>query len=257
MTIHVLAGMLDYMREAADACRIQIQDADDVAAARRALELVSRDLWDLPNPDEPSEAAPSFVSDVEMLPGGPMIWFDMDAVELMPTVLEAVMRRLQECGVGTATIGWPDDETHDESRHEGVPEHVLGRYDERGLSLGFPDDIPFPTHGYLQSAGGSTDRFHGTWNSDEPVDDYVGRLRSGLAAAGYRIVREADLTGPQLKQPDDEQRRIVMMFEGKGWFGGISVVQFTDEFLAEARRQQVVHDPRRAQIRIEVSRQPL
>jgi len=257
MTIQVRPGMNDYMREAAGACRIQVQDADDVAAARRALELVSRDLWDLANPDEPSEAAPSFVSDVETLPGGPMIWFDMDAVELMPTVLEAVMRRLRECGVGTATIGWPDDETHDESRNEGVPEHVLSRYDERGLSPEFPDDIPFPSLGYLQSAGGSTDRFHGTWNSDEPVDDYVGRLRSGLAAAGYRIVREADLTGPQLKQPDDEQRRVVMMFEGKGWFGGISVVQFTDGFLNEARRQQLLHDPRRAQIRVEVSRQPL
>ena len=108
LAVRVRRGMVDHMVAYSGHCQVQIQDADDAAAASRALRAVIEDLESLPHPDEPGGSAPSFLSVEPDTEGGPMLVVDMhDLDELMPTVLDLVKRRLAEAGVKNAVVGWP------------------------------------------------------------------------------------------------------------------------------------------------------
>jgi hypothetical protein len=107
--ITVAPGFIDVDEGEGGALHVALIDCGDHDEARRGLESAARAVYGVPHPEEPHDSLPNYVSELEEIPAGWVVWFDFqdiadDNPELMQQVLDAMLGGLAEAGVTNGTL---------------------------------------------------------------------------------------------------------------------------------------------------------
>lgn len=108
VAIRVKRGLWSYVRKHSDSFCLQLATDDDraVAAMERAVEAIRS----VPHPNEPDEPAASYVSEIELVRGGPVVMCDLKDLPdpVLRRVLDAVVAGLETAGID-GTLQPPPD----------------------------------------------------------------------------------------------------------------------------------------------------
>lgn len=100
MAVSLKRGLWSYVRKHSDSFWLQLATDDDERAAA-ALERAVEAIRSVPHPNEPDEPAVSYVSDIEMIPGGPCVMCDFKDLpdRILRQALDAVVASLDADGI--------------------------------------------------------------------------------------------------------------------------------------------------------------
>lgn len=100
MAVTLKRGLWSYVRKYSDSFWLQLATDDDERAAA-ALERAIEAILAVPHPDEPDEPAASYVSDVVVVPGGPVVSCDFKDLPspILRSALDAVVASLEADGI--------------------------------------------------------------------------------------------------------------------------------------------------------------